>query len=549
MDAGKGDRPPRRRWEDLLMRTRLTHKMALSALVALCAWVVVTLPSTIVVAQKKGGTAVIAIDTNPPTLNPAITSGDPDHVVGEKVYGALIYLDNNFAPQPDLALNWDVAADGLTYTFNLRPNVKWHDGQPFTSADVKFTFEEVLAKYHPLTKNLFQRVASVETPTPLKVVVRMKEPFGPFLTSIFSFNAPIVPKHVFAGSDVLTNPATLKPIGTGPFKFEDWARGDRITLVRNDAYYHPVNLDRLIFKIMPDPSARSLAFESGDVDYIADYYLAKSDVARLEKLPGTQIRRGGDLPINTLLIFNVREKATGTAAFRQAIAMATDRQLMLSKARFGLGVPGRSAIDSHVTWAYNPKVDYGKLYAFNPAKAKALLDEAGFRAGADGKRLSVRLIYDVVRPTLTQIAEIMKAQLGEIGVDVKLEAVERAVFIDRVFMKNDFDMTLAEYGTFGDPALGVQRLYICADIRKAPFVNGSGYCNPSVDELFKQAASAIKPADRAKSYFQVQEILAKDLPTLVLIENETVDIAKPYLKGLWQGRLQYSQWERAWMDK
>src|SRR5262249_22511137 len=138
-------RPP---WEDLLMRTRLIRKTVLLALVAFSAWLAFALPTAVTVAQKKGGTAVLAIDTNPPTLNPAITSGDPDHVVSEKIYGALLYLDNNFVPQPDLALSWDVASDGLTYTFTLRPNVKWHDGQPFTAADVKFTFEEVLAKYH-----------------------------------------------------------------------------------------------------------------------------------------------------------------------------------------------------------------------------------------------------------------------------------------------------------------------------------------------------------------------------------------------------------------
>jgi len=531
------------------MRKVLAHRITVCTLLALSALFGSILPSTSAHAQKKGGTAIIALDTNPPTINPAITSGDPDHVVGEKIYGGLIYLDNNFAPQPDLALNWEVAPDGLAYTFTLRPNVKWHDGQPFTSADVKFTFEEVLAKYHPLTKNLFQRVASIDTPTPLKVVVKMKEPFGPFLTSLFSFNAPIIPKHVFAGTDVLTNPANLQPVGTGPFKFKEWSRGDRITLVRNEAYYHPVHLERLIFRIMPDPSARSLAFESGDVDYISDYYLAKSDVAHLEKLAGTQVRRGGDLPITTLLIFNVRQKPMAATEVRQAIATATDRKLMVNKARFGLGVPGKSAIDSHFTWAYNSKVDYGTIYAFNPAKAKSLLDAAGYRAGADGKRLSIRLIYDVVRPTLTQIAEIMKAQLAEIGIDVKLEAVERAVFIDRVFMKNDFDMTLAEYGTFGDPAIGVQRLYICADVRKAPFVNGSGYCNPAVDELFKRGATEVKATERAKHYYQAQEILAKDIPSLVLIENENVDIAKTYLKGLWEGKMQYSQWERAWLDK
>jgi peptide/nickel transport system substrate-binding protein len=510
--------------------------------------IMVAMAPGVTFAQKRGGTAVLALDTNPPSINPAITSGDPDHTVGEKIYSALIYLDPEFRPQPDLATSWTVAPDGLTYTFDLRPNVKWHDGRPFTSADVKFTFEEVLAKYHPLSKGIFQRVASVEAPEPLKVVVRMKEAFGPFLTSLFAFNAAILPKHLFEGSDVLTNQANLKPVGTGPFKLQEWVRGDRIVLVRNEAYYNPVHLDRIIFKILPDPAARALAFEAGEIDYIGDYYLPKSDVGRLQRLPDTQVRRGGDFPISTVLIFNVRQGPLASAEVRQAIAMAIDRKLMVDKARFGLGLPGKSAIDSHFTWAYNPKVDYGVLYPFDPARARALLARAG-HGRESGKRLSLRLTYDIVRPTLAQIAEIMKAQLAEVGIDVQLEGVERAVFIDKVFMKTEFDMTVAEYGTFGDPAVGVQRLYLCSDVRKAPFVNASGYCKAEVDELFRQAASAVKVEERARYYYQVQELLAKDIPTLVLIENENVDIAKTNLKGLWAGRLQYSQWEHAWLDR
>ncbi|MBI3292038.1 MAG: ABC transporter substrate-binding protein [Elusimicrobia bacterium] len=500
--------------------------------------------------QKRGGTAVLAIDSNPLTLNPAITSGDPDHMVGEKVYGALIYLDDNFSPRPDLALRWEVAPDGLSYRFDLRPNVKWHDGQPFTSADVKYTFEEVLAKYHPLSKNTFQRIASVDTPDPLKVVIRMKEPFGPFLSILFSFNAPIIPKHIYGGTDVLTNAANSRPVGTGPFKFHEWIRGDRITLVRNDAYYHPVQLDRLILKIIPDAAARTLAFESGDVDYIADYYLAKSDVARLEKLRDSKVRRGGDLPINTLLGFNIRQRSLAVPEVRHAIATAIDRKLIVDKARFGLGIPGRSEIDGHFTWAYNPKIDYSVIYAFNPSKARTLLDTAGYRPGPDGKRVSLRLIYNVARPVLAQIAEIMKSQLADVGIELRLEAVERAVWIDRVWMKYDFDLHLFEGGTFGDPALGVQRWYLCADeVRRIFAVNATGYCNPMVDELFHRAATEVKVSDRARYYFQVQEILARDLPHLVLIENENVDVAKSYLKGIWAGKMQYSQWEGVWIDK
>lgn len=506
-----------------------------------------------VIAQQplRGGTIVAVIDTDPPSLNVAITNGATENRVAGTIFSGLIWIDLKWQPQPYLAESWTVSPDSRTYSFRLKRNVKWHDGKPFTSADVKFTFDEILAKYHPTSKAAFAHVSSVETPDLYTVVVRMKEPFAPFLPLLSVWSAPILPKHLYEGTDIFKNPYNLRPVGTGPFKFQDWSRGDRIVVVRNDDYFESGQpyLDKIIFKMIPDVRARAIALETGQVDYIQDYFFGRDDYPRLSRLKGLVFQPDADVPANELLVFNVRKPPLSERNVRQAIAYAIDRSLIIQRVQAGLGSPGRSAIDSRLSWAYNPQVDYQKQYAYDPAKANALLDEAGFPRKADGSRFTLRVTFDIRRAGFLPTAEIIRDQLRAVGIQVQLEGVERSVMVDKVFMNWDFDMTIQNLTTGGDPAIGIQRIYICKDIRKAPFVNASGYCNREVDDLFERGASLTTLAGRGEPYKKVQVILANDLPTLVLTEQAILDVARATLKGLWQSRLAYTFWSPAWLAK
>jgi len=501
---------------------------------------------------RRGGTVVVAIDTDPPTINPTITTGATDQVVGSAIYSSLVWIDTKYEPHPYLAESYTVAPNGLVYTFRLRRSVKWHDGHPLTADDVKFTIQEVLAKYHPISKAVLTNfVSAVETPDPFTVVVRLSKPYGPFLNMMTNFTGTILPKHIYEGSDIVNHPANLRPVGTGPFRFKEWNRGDRLILERNAQYFVPNQpyLDRVVFKIIPDVNARTVALRAGEVDYIWDYFWSKDQYPKLSKDPNLQFNKNADYPNLDLLIFNVRKKPLSEPDVRKAIAHAFDRRLLLERVWYGLGQPGHSPIPSAFGWAYNKDVDYQKMYAYNPATASSLLDRAGFPKGANGVRFSVRLIFDSRRPDWTSAADLIKEQLGNVGINVQLEGSERAVVIDRVFIKSDFDMTLQTYATQGDPAIGIERAYICSAVRPAPFVNASGYCNPGLDSLFAEAAGMSTHQQRAVPYGKLQTMLAAEIPTLVIREAPSVDVARKDVKGLWQDVQGWSFWGPIWTTR
>src|SRR5215472_17491191 len=205
-------------------------------------------------AGRFGGTLVIATNSDPGTLNGGITTSSPVHTVADSIYNGLVRLDAQLNPAPDLAESWTISPDGRIYTFHLAHGVVWHDGQPFTSADVKFTYEQVLLKYHARTRGGLEGVLqSVDAPAPDTVVFRFKRPFGALLQRADVTEAPILPKHLYDGADILQSPHNAAPVGTGPFKFKEWTRGAQIVLVKNENYFKkalPV-LDQVVFRVSP----------------------------------------------------------------------------------------------------------------------------------------------------------------------------------------------------------------------------------------------------------------------------------------------------------
>jgi peptide/nickel transport system substrate-binding protein len=497
---------------------------------------------------RRGGTLVFAIGANPETLNPAVTTGVEALAVACKMFNGLIYLDRDWNPQPELAQSWTVSKDGLRVAFKLQPNVKWHDGKPFTSADVKFTMEAVLAKLHPRTRLAFANVEGVDAPDPLTVVVRFTKAYAPFMQQMTCQEAAILPKHLFEGTDVLKNPrATDSPVGTGPFKWGRWVRGDFIEMVRNDQYFRPgmPYLDRVVAKIMPDAASRVLALESGDVDYIQSFFLLKQEVARLKRDANVQLKQDTDLPGNFLMFFNTRVKPVDDKRVRHALATGLNRAQLLEQAVFGLGSVGKSAIHVNLKWAHNPAVDYTKLFPFDPARANALLDQAGFRRGADGTRFKLRLVYNAAQAGFPAMAEIARDNWKALGVDVSLEPAEFQVVMQKVFTRPDFDVSLQPYTTAGDPAIGITRAYVTmAEVR--PFTNPTGYSNPKLDELFARAATVPGRDERGRLYFEAQRLIAEDLPALNLVDRTEVDAARAGLRGLWQSAEPYDEWDRVW---
>jgi peptide/nickel transport system substrate-binding protein len=487
----------------------------------------------------RGGTVVTGISADPPTLNMAISVAFQTADVGAKIFEGLVWLDPNYELRPALATSWTVSPDGTMYTFNLRHGVKWHDGQDFTSADVKFSYEEVLAKVHPRmgpTLRLLQAV--VETPDPFTVVIRLTAPFAPFLMQQTVLDAPIIPQHVYGGSDINTNPANQRPIGTGPFKFAEWNRGASLKVVRNDSYWESGKpyLDAIIFQIIPEPASRSTGLETGEIDFVDALYLLKSDVDRLAVNDKLEAKRGQGVPNFLNLMMNTRSPALARKEARQALAFAIDRDALARQAGAGLARPSTGPFSDGFPWLLDDKVSFATKYPLDRERAKVLLATAGVAPNS-----TLRLVFAATDGTLASAAQIIRDNLRQVGLNIDLQPVEPSVLIQKVNADKEFDLTLASITSLGDPAIGFDRLYITTD-SKAGATNASGYSNPKVDELLGKAATGRTQEDRAAYYRELEAILSDDLPSIALFDGVNVDVASKKLSGLYQSRYSRDRW-------
>jgi peptide/nickel transport system substrate-binding protein len=465
-----------------------------------------------------------------PQPTPALLGGTEESLIGTVIYQGLVYVDKDHHVRPSLAESWDISADQKVYTFKLRKNVKWQDGQDFTSADVEFDFKSILPKYAPRSGPTFTDIVqSVEAPDPLTVKVTLKRPYGPFLSQVDGSNSPILPQHLYAGTDIANNPHNRMPIGTGPFTLSEWVAGDHITLKRNDNYWvagQPY-LDSLIYKIIPQATSRAAAIQAGEVDYLPYAEIQPQDFANMKDNPKLQWATGEAPQAQVDLTLNVQHDPLSNKAFRQALYTAIDRNVIQQQLYLGLDNVANNHLHGSIGWAISPDVDLSKMYAFDTNKANQMLDQAGFARGADGNRIKqpLSLVVEAARPNFAPLAQIIQQQWKAIGVPTTIQQLERQVMIQKVYMQRDFDVNVNELTSAGDPELGSARLYICSSIKPVSFTNGAGYCNQDLDKLFQQGSMDSDDSKRAQSYFQAEKILAADLPSLPIIDRVDHSVA------------------------
>ena len=482
--------------------------------------VVTSLPGTSFAQSqpKRGGVMNIVLQPEPPMLMLPINQGTTTQVAGGKIFQSLLTFDFALKPMPSLAKSWTISPDGLVYTFKLEENVKWHDGKPFTSADVAFSTQVFLTEVHGRARANFGRVASVATPDAHTIVYTLKEPFGPFLHAFEVSSAPLVPKHIYEGTDFRKNPANETPIGTGPFKFKEWKRGSHIELVRNDNYWKPglPYLDGITFRIIPDAALRALALETGEAHASQFDAVEPVDVQRLAALPHlTMTTKGYEFVSPIMWIdINTRRAPLNDKRVRQAILHAIDREFILKNLFFGMGKVATGPIAS-TTRFYDTNVP---KYPFDPKKAEELLEAAGHKKGADGVRLKIRGMILPYGEVWQRLAEYTRQAFKNIGIQLTLESTDVAGFWKKS-TEDDYEITWNFLSQFADPALGVSRAYISTNIRRGvPSTNIGGYTNPKVDELFEQGAKSVKDEDRQKAYSEVQKLLVDEVPVAWLIE-------------------------------
>jgi peptide/nickel transport system substrate-binding protein len=482
---------------------------------------------TTVTKTTNGSSVVFADFAEPAVINPALSSEST--YVSHLIFDSLVDPDaKTGAATPGLAESWDQSPDGLTYTFHIRPNVKWSDGQAFTAADAKFTFDLIQDPKNasPYRSN-FTQIASSEVVDPMTLRITLNAPSCPFLLNAMTM--PVVPQHALASSTDLTkDPFNANPTtGTGPFVFKERQTGDHITLVANPNYWRgKPKVDQWILKVVPDANVEALQLKTGEVDYS----IVQPDAVQDLQQGGLDIKpyfgRGFDF-----LTYNEARPFFQDKRVRQALTYALDRNQIVDQVLFGQGQVVNTPMPT-VSWAFDSEVP---AYAYNLDTARQLLADAGWTPGADGtlqkNGTPFQFELDVNSGNKVRAADtvIAQAQFKKLGINVTLNTLDLGAFNQKTRQQRDFDAVV--FGAVVDVDPDQTALWSDQSANGQNFV---GFSDPAVDQVLKQAATlpGCDQAARTQLYKQFQETLAQDQPYTFLYTRKLLVAVNKRVQGV-----------------
>ncbi|NUZ04208.1 ABC transporter substrate-binding protein [Piscinibacter koreensis] len=465
-------------------------------------------------AQTRKDSVVLGMVLEPapgldPTMAPAAAIGE---IVHYNVLEGLVKINMDGRITPLLAESWTIDPDGKLYTFRLRKNVKFHDGEAFDASDVRFTFERAKAagSTNKAKKAVFDNISRIDTPDPSTVIVVLNQADGNFLFRMGENTAVILDPKSAATT-------ATRPIGTGPFKFENWAKGSSLTLVKNDAWRDAasVKMKRVTFRFISDPAAQVAALLAGDVDAIPRLQAAES-LKQFQNDPRFTVAIGGTEG-KTILTINNKKKPFDDVRVRRAVAAAIDRKAIIDGALEGHGVP----IGSHLVPSDAGYIDLTNVNPYNPERARALLKEAGVATP-----LNVTLTLPPPQYA-RKGGEIIAAQLAKVGINAKIENVEWAQWLSGTF-KGNFDLTVIshveplDFDKYGDPSYYY------------------GYDSKAFRDLLAQYNSTTDQKGRTKLLGDIQRHLANDSVNAFLFQLPQFAISNKRLKGVWSSSPVYA---------
>lgn len=501
----------------------------------------------------KGGRLVVAADSEPPNLNPAMIASNGVFFVASKVIEPLAEAsyEGKGGLVPRLATAWEGSPDGKSVTFKLREGVTWHDGKPFTSADVAFSALKVWKELQNLGRVVFKELTAVDTPDEHTAVFQFATP-TPFqlIRNALPALTSVVPKHVYDGTDIAKNPANTALIGTGPYKFAEHKPGEYYLLKRNEAYWDKDRpyLDEIVFQVLPDRAAAGNALEAAQIDLAAFSAVPLADLARIEKVSGLKVYANGyeGLTYQLVVEINHTRKELSDVRVRQALAHAIDRDFVVNTIFLGYAKPSTGPIPQYDKTFYTDDVP---RYPFDTAKANALLDEAGYPRGADGTRFKLRLLPAPFFNETKQFGDYLRQALAVVGIDAEIVSNDTPAHIKAVYTDHAFDITVGPPVYRGDPAISTTILFQSGLPAGVPFSNQYGYANPAVDDLIKKAAAAIDEAERAEIYKAFQKAVVGDVALINVAEFSFITVASEKVQNVSNNpRWAVSGWADTWVQ-
>ena len=465
-----------------------------------------TLAFGLMASVSAAAELVIGMQQEPTSLDPtADATASIDSMMTQNVFESLTTVAENGEVQPNLAASWEVSEDGLTYRFTLAEGVTFHDGSTLDAEDVVYSFERAMGEHsvNP-SKDIFEPIESVKAVDSQTVEITLSGKDAFFLFNMGQGDSAIV-----ASESAETNNAN--PVGSGPFKFDSWTRGDRLTLVKNPDHRDAadVALDKVVFRFISDPAAATAAMMAEELDAFPGFP-APELLPQFEADPRFRVNVGSTEG-EVILAMNNAKPPFDNVEVRRAVATAIDRDEIIEGAMYGQAVPIGSFYPPHGT-AY---VDLTDAYPHDSAKAEEMFEAAGVA----GATMTLRV---PPFPYATRSAEIIQNQLSEAGIDAKVENVEWGFWIDEVYKQKNYDMTIIAHTSpndMGNFARGSDYFY--------------GYDNAEMTSLWEQITTEVDPAKRDELLKQGQQMLSDQSVHAFLFQLPLLGVFREGVEGYW----------------
>jgi peptide/nickel transport system substrate-binding protein len=465
---------------------------------------------------------IYASTSDPKGLSPIDTNDSVSNNVIVQVYEPLFRLNpETMEPEPLLAESYETP-DENTWVIKLKEGITFHDGTPFNAEAVKYTFDTIKDPERAAPRaSLLDPISSVEVQDEYTVVLKTDEPYGPMLAALSHSNASIVSPTADQEGDI-----NRQPVGTGPFKFEEWVEGDSVTLSRNEDYWRePADLEKVTLKVVPEYSTAISMLETGEVDFIDN--IPYDHLSRLEAMDGVQVDINDGTRVSYMM-FNMEKPPFNELEFRQAVAHAIDQEAYVAQLN-GLGVHNESIIGPNV-FGYNEEAqEYA--YDYDPEKAKQIIEENGY-----GDQPITLLVAN--RENYLKMGEIVQQQLTDVGLTVEMETMEWASFIDTTRV-GDFEMSFS--GWANSTADGSELLYPNLHSDNIDASNSARYNNPEFDQLVEESRTTVDQEERKEKLHEANVLAIQDAPWIVMEHGSVTAAYDDSINGLLVDPM--GQWE------